>query len=80
MVSFNGGDVMIFPWIPKKEKTYTMDTVLQEALISTKQDLDSAYTYFDSVTEPDLIDSSIYQLKAAQLRYTFLLNQLKTKA
>lgn len=68
---------MIFPWMIKKEKTVTRESTLREAIESSKQDLDSAYTFFDFVSDPELIDSSIYLLNAAQLRYTFLLNQLK---
>lgn len=43
----------------------------------TKGDLQNAYAHFDDATEPDLIDSCIYQVNAIQTRYRFLLRQLK---
>ena len=42
--------------------------------------LEIAYSGFDNVTDPDLIDCYIYQLQSAQLRYKFLLNCAKKAA
>ena len=39
------------------------------------EDLDQAYSNFENVVDPDLIDCSIYELKAVQMRYRFLLKQ-----
>lgn len=36
-----------------------------------------ARSYFDTVTDPDLIDFAIYNLKAAERRYTYLLKQVR---
>ena len=41
----------------------------------TQNALEIAYSNFDNVTDPDLIDCSIYELKAVQMRYRFLLKQ-----
>lgn len=54
------------------------DELVQELLI-TQQELYSAYADFENVIDPDLIDSCIYQLKAAQLKYKFLLNRVKSE-
>lgn len=43
----------------------------------TKSALDLAYSNFQNVVEPDLIDSTIYEVNAAQKRYTFLLECAK---
>lgn len=43
----------------------------------TKWALDSAYSNFENVIEPDLIDCYIYELNAAQKRYKFLLEKAK---
>ena len=48
---------------------------LMEDLARTKSALDSAYSNFENVVDPDLVDSSIYELQAVQLRYRFLLRQ-----
>ncbi len=54
------------------------DELLRE-LLTTQQELYSAYADFENVIDPDLIDSCIYQLKAAQLKYKFLLNRVKSE-
>lgn len=48
---------------------------LLEDIQKTKYALDCAYSNFENVVDPDLIDCSIYELKAVQMRYRFLLRQ-----
>ena len=48
---------------------------LMEDLARTKSALDRAYSNFENVVDPALVDSSIYELQAVQLRYRFLLRQ-----
>ncbi len=48
---------------------------LLEDIKQTKFALDCAYSHFENVVDPDLVDSSIYELKAVQMRYRFLLRQ-----
>lgn len=43
----------------------------------TKTALDDAYTNFENVVDPDLVDSYIYEVNAVQKRYHFLLKQLQ---
>ncbi len=59
---------------PKKDPKVA--TLLQD-LDRTQHDLANAYTNLEYMTEPDLIDYYIYQVKAAQMRYKFLLAQVK---
>ncbi len=42
-----------------------------------KRALDNAYNNFDIVTDPDLIDSCIYEVKAMQLKYQYLISEAK---
>ena len=42
-------------------------------LRQTKTALDDAYSNFEQVVDPDLVDSYIYQVNAVQKRYHFLL-------
>lgn len=39
--------------------------------------MDTAQNHLEQVIEPTLIDCYIYELKAAQLRYQFLLQKVK---
>ncbi|MDO4262230.1 MAG: YaaL family protein [Eubacteriales bacterium] len=48
---------------------------LMEDIQKTKSALDQAYSNFENVVDPDLVDCSIYELKAVQMRYRFLLRQ-----
>ena len=62
----------------QKQATTPPDTrkqQLMEDLRRTKCALDQAYSNFENVVDPDLIDCSIYELKAVQMRYRFLLKQ-----
>ncbi|MBR6638106.1 MAG: YaaL family protein [Lachnospiraceae bacterium] len=51
---------------------------LQSELEQTQNALESAYSVFQNVTDPDLIDSSIYEINAIQIRYKFLLEKAKS--
>lgn len=42
-----------------------------------KTDLNNAYANFDLVTDPNLVDSYIYEVKAIQLKYEYLIRQAK---
>ena len=62
----------------KLENSLTREEeILKDELLKTKLALESAYSNFESVIDPDLIDSSIYELNAVQKRYRFLLKQAK---
>ena len=56
------------------EDSFTRRQLLED-LHTTKNALDTAYANFETVVDPDLIDCSIYELKAVQMRYRFLLKQ-----
>lgn len=61
----------------RKKKPEKNDPLLFE-LAKTKIELETAYSNFENVTDPDLIDSSIYEVNAVQQRYKYLLRQLKS--
>lgn len=48
---------------------------LLDDISKTKYALEIAYSGFDYVTEPDLIDSYIYQVNAILKRYKYLIEQ-----
>ena len=67
-----------FSFLPRpetKEKPKTLRECILEDLEKTKYELESAYSGFDNVTDPDLIDCYIYEINAVMKRYRYLLNQ-----
>ena len=58
-----------------KEKIYD-DELLRDIAI-TKTALDVAYSNFENVVDPDLIDCYIHEVIAVQKRYKFLLKHAK---
>ena len=50
---------------------------LKRDILQTKNTLDNALENFNHVTDPILIDYYSYTLKAAQIRYQFLIRQIK---
>lgn len=56
------------------EKELQRNSILAD-LEKTRRALEDAYTGFDSVTEPDLIDCYIYEVNSVLKRYKFLLEQ-----
>ena len=50
---------------------------LKDNLARTTDELNTAYANLQNVVDPDLIDYYIYQTKAVQMRYKFLLECVK---
>lgn len=48
---------------------------IREELAQTRYALEIAYSNFDNVTDPDLIDCYIYEVNAVLKRYKYLLEQ-----
>lgn len=61
---------------PERLLSYDEKYLLDE-LAQSKNALDAAYSCFENATEPDIIDSCIYQVNSAQIRYKFLLEKAK---
>ena len=62
--------------------THTQETdpqvrLLLDDLTQTQNDLANAYSNLEYMTDPDLIDYYIYQVKAVQMRNKFLLTKVK---
>jgi hypothetical protein len=51
---------------------------LRAEIDRTRCHIESVSNHFDEVLDPTLIDCYIYELKAAQLRYQFLLRRFKS--
>lgn len=61
----------------RKKQELPEETLIKE-IQRTKLALETAYSNFENCLDPDLIDSYIYEVNAAQKRYKFLLKQVKT--
>jgi len=57
------------------EQVPDLKTVVEQA----RRDWIMAKTYFDNVTEPDLIDHAIYCIEAAEKKYMYLLKQARSQ-
>ncbi|MFT4144551.1 MAG: YaaL family protein [Mobilitalea sp.] len=53
------------------------DNYIINEINKTKIAMEAAYSNFQNVVDPDLIDSCIYELNAVQNRYKFLLKLAK---
>lgn len=52
---------------------------LKKTLEELRNRLEIAYCGFDNVTEPELIDSYIYEINSLQQQYNFLTKEAETK-
>ena len=66
----------LFKATPEPPSGYDM---LIDSLHKTSADLQIVYENLQNVVEPDLIDYYIYQAKAVQMRYKFLLGCVKSE-
>lgn len=65
------------PCIPAQTDTIIDEhkLTLQEELAKSRFALEIAYSNFDNVTDPDLIDCYIYEVNAVMKRYKYLLEK-----
>lgn len=52
---------------------------LLESVEAARREWVSAKSYFDFVTEPDLIDVAIYNIQAAERKYIYLLKEARNQ-
>lgn len=60
-----------------KRKEYTEQEELLAEIQKLKNALRAAYQNYDFITEPELVDAHIYELKSIQMKYSFLLHRAK---
>ncbi len=61
----------------EKNEHNIQDPVLLQEIEKVKLDMETAYSNFQNVVDPDLIDCYIFESNAAFKRYRFLLKQVK---
>ena len=66
--------------IVKKKTTAPLTThqKLLEDIEKTRLHMDTIYRNFQYVSDPDLIDCYIYEMNCTNLRYRYLIKQLRT--
>ena len=65
-------------FLSKRQQEFSLENQeLIEEIDRTRNTIESARNHFEQVVDPTLIDCYIYELKAAQLRYQFLLRRFK---
>ncbi len=62
---------------PFHSKTEQFENPLTEELSEAKRALEIAYSRFENVVDPDLIDCSIYEVNSILERYKYLLKLAK---
>lgn len=65
--------------VKNKEEVVTEDKELLLNLKEVKSNIDIAYMNFENATDNNLIDSYIYELKALQMRYEYLMKRIKAR-
>lgn len=63
----------------KEEFFYSGPKSDEELLRQAQEELDQAHNLFSRVDDPDMIESAIYYLKAAEKRYDYLLKKIKSQ-
>lgn len=66
-------------WLASEEEPSAPEDDLAEKVEAAKQEWVMALRYYDSVSDPDLIDHAVYQIRAAEKKYTFLLKLAREK-
>lgn len=62
----------------KKRNPPAKEDFLKNALLDAQKSFEDAYKGLQNVNDPDLIDSYIYAINAATLKYKVLLHEVKT--
>jgi hypothetical protein len=66
--------------LPKiKSDAASEEQELLHCLEKARKELDLVYLRFDEETDQDLLDSYIYEVKALQMKYQYLIKQVKEK-
>ena len=61
----------------RKNKYNLLKKSLMDDITKTQRELETAYAGFQYASDPDLIDCYIYEINSADLRYRYLINQIK---
>lgn len=63
--------------ISKKDPLYLAKKNLLREIEQVKLSLETAHCNFENASDPDLVDSCIYEMNAIQYKYKYLLKQMR---
>ena len=65
--------------IPFKKRNHNDQalTDLLQSLDRTRCEIEQAYNHFNFASDPDLVESYVYEITSLQCRYNYLLRQVK---
>ena len=69
----------IYSGLFRQKKNKSQEEEILEAVKVALEELRNTELFFQNVTDPDLIDYSIYKMNAALEKYTFLIKLAKQK-
>lgn len=72
-------EVREWVWKLQAKPAQSAEAHLMKMLDDARRDWIMAKTYFNTVTEKDLIDHAIFTMDAAEQRYTYLLKKAKAE-
>ncbi|GEM_PF-3301720 len=61
------------------EKAVSGDEKLLQELAQAREEWQSAHSYFNNATDPELVDHAVLLLEAAERKYMYLLKEVKAK-
>lgn len=70
------GKTFAFPRRPASAREQERQA-LMESMQQTRQMINQAYTGFNAVEDPDLIEAYVYEINSLQARYSYLLRQVR---
>lgn len=62
-----------------KAEEKTEDEKMIESLKKAHEEWKNKEVYFQSVSDPDLVDHAIYELEASKIKYIYLLKKVKER-
>lgn len=63
--------------LKKAQRPSREEIEIYQMIDKIKQDIEVVHNRYDDATDPQIIDSYIYELKSLYLRYDYLLSQVK---
>jgi hypothetical protein len=63
----------------KKKVDLDEEVMLKRAIEKARRELKAAQTFFDSVSDPDMVDHAVYTMQAAERKYAYLLKYARQK-
>lgn len=64
-------------WLVNDSAPEAQETDLPQEVEAARQEWLFAQMYYDNVSDPDLVDHAVFQMQAAEKKYTYLLKQAR---